>query len=133
MKSIKSKLLVFSNIQHHIVYALALFINLPNAVYAERFDPPSLKQPLQQFEARLDGDIFNVDFLLAHILNNSRKTTREVGEIIDGASDILLNTEIFTNENVGSTAGSVVIPPGTTADTIIILNQNEGDSIAIQR
>ncbi|MGK0273465.1 MAG: hypothetical protein ACI88H_004146, partial [Cocleimonas sp.] len=24
-------------------------------------------------------------------------------------------------------------PPGTTADTIIIINQNEGDSIAIQR
>lgn len=103
--------------------------------FASRFNPPSLKLPLQEFDSRIEGNIFNVDFLLAHIINNGRKTVRETGEIVDSVENLLQNTAIFTNSNdTGSAAaGSVIIPPGTSADTIIILNQNEGDSIAIQR
>ena len=134
MKSLKRKLLGLSKIRHIIVYMLAFFVSSsPITASANRFDPPSLKLPLYNFDQRVDSDQFNVDFLLAHIINNSRKTVREVGELVDISESILLNTAVFTNETAGTTAGSVVIPPGTTADTIIILNQNEGDSIAIQR
>jgi hypothetical protein len=108
---------------------------LSNAALAGRFDPPSLKQPLNDFDSRIDSSLFNVDFLLAHIVNNSRKTIREVGEITDTVEGLLQDTTVFTNNSGtdSASAGSVIIPPGTTADTIIILNQNEGDSIAIQR
>lgn len=134
MKSFKRKLLELSKIQYLIVYMLAFAVtSYPISATANRFDPPSLKQPLYSFDQRIDSDQFNVDFLLAHIINNSRKTVREVGELVDISESILLNTAVFTNETIGTTAGSVVIPPGTTADTIIILNQNEGDSIAINR
>lgn len=131
-----SRLLRLSKIHKSIVCALVLMLGLSaNMSLANRFDPPSLKLHLQDFDSRIDGGIFNVDFLLAHIINNGRKTVREVGEITDTAEALLQNTAIFTNNSgTGSAAaGSVIIPPGTTADTIIILNQNEGDSIAIQR
>jgi hypothetical protein len=117
---------------HTLIFSILL---LPSSANADRFDPPSLKLPLLEFDQRASGNIFNTDFLLAHIINNTRKTIREVGEITDAADDILQNTAVFTN-NSGvdvAAAGSVIIPPGTTADTIIIINQNEGDSIAIQR
>lgn len=106
-----------------------------NNAIANRFDAPSLKFELENFDSRLDSSIFNVDFLLAHVLNNSRKTVREVGEITNVVENLLQDTSIFTNSssNSGAAAGSVVIPPGTSADTIIIINQPEGDSIAIQR
>lgn len=114
-----------------------LIILLPISVNADRFDPPSLKLELAEFDQRANGNIFNVDFLLAHIINNTRKTIREVGEITGTVDDILQNTAVFTNASSGAdsgtSAGSVIIPPGTTADTIIIINQNEGDSIAIDR
>jgi len=119
-----------------IFFTLALIIGATsNIASANRFDPPSLKLELENFDSRIDGGIFNVDFLLAHIINNGRKTVREVGEFTDGAQAELQNTAVFTNNTGvnGPSAGSVIIPPGTSADTIIILNQNEGDSIAIQR
>ncbi len=132
-----SKRLKLSKVRSPIVYTLVFILGVSsNVTLAGRFDPPSLKLPLQQFDSRIDAGIFNVEFLLAHILNNSRKTVREVGEITDTVEDLLQNTTVFTNDNTGNngaSAGSVIIPPGTTADTIIILNQNEGDSIAIQR
>lgn len=112
---------------------------LPSFALAERFDPPSLTLPLQNFDSRLTGSQINVDFIFAHVLNNGRKTVREVGEITK-QFEMLNNTSVFTNftsnnaiSTDGAAAGSVIIPPGTEADTIIVLNQNEGDSIAIQR
>ena len=123
-------------------HTLSLLILItPVAVSADRFDPPSLSIPLQDFETRLDGNIFNVDFLLAHVIGNAKKTVRETGEIIDAAGAILGDTAVFTNIAVGQTgtgttganAGSVVIPAGTTADTIIVINEIDGDNIAIQR
>jgi len=127
-----------SKVKLPVVYTIVLLIGVSSATtHGMRFDPPSLKLQLQDFDSRIEGNIFNVDFLLAHVLNNSRKTIREVGEITGTVENLLQNTTIFTNDTVnggtGASAGSVVIPPGTTADTIIILNQNEGDSIAIQR
>ncbi len=120
-------------IKTSIVCVFLLFFS--SVSFANRFNPPSLDFPLQEFDSRIDGNIFNVDFLIAHIVNNGRKTVRETGEIINSLEDLLQDTAIFTNSNDTGTpaAGSVIIPPGTSADTIIILNQNEGDSIAIQR
>lgn len=121
-----------------IVYALTFIIGVScSSAFAGRFDPPSLQLQLNSFDDRLEGNIFNVDFLLAHIINSTRKTVRESNEIVDRAEQVSEDTTaIFTNStqnNVGATAGSVIIPPGTKADTIIIINQIEGDSIAIQR
>ena len=120
----------------HALSLLVLFI--PVTASADRFDPPSINAPLLDFKSRLEGNIFNVDFLLAHVINNAKKTVRETGEIVDSAQSILNDTAIFTNTistptSGGTNAGSIVIPPGTTADTIIIINQIDGDSIAIQR
>ncbi|WP_299873904.1 hypothetical protein [uncultured Cocleimonas sp.] len=137
MKSIMlSKIFKISKISIFTVYTLFFVIsNSFNIAYANRFDAPSLKLPLNEFDSRIDSSIFNVDFLLAHIINNGRKTVREVGEITDTVEGLLQDTTVFTNNSgvEGASAGSVIIPPGTTANTIIILNQNEGDSIAIQR
>lgn len=116
-----------------------IILIIPVAVSADRFDPPTLNIPLQDFETRLEGNLFNVDFLLAHVIGNAKKTVRETGEIIDAAQGIIGDTAVFTNINVGQTettganAGSVVIPAGTTADTIIVINEIDGDNIAIQR
>lgn len=124
------------------IRALSLLILIiPVTASADRFDPPSLNVPLLDFETRLDGNIFNVDFLLAHVIGNAKKTVRETGEIIDAAQAVVGNTAVFTNIGVGQTgtgttganAGSVIIPPGTTADTIIVINEIDGDNVAIQR
>ncbi|MEB8432327.1 hypothetical protein OO007_08810 [Cocleimonas sp. KMM 6892] len=126
----------FSKIKISIVSTIVFTIGIfSTPALAGRFDPPSLKLPLENFDSRIDSSLFNVDFLLAHIVNNSRKTVREVGEITDTVEGLLQDTAIFTGSTGtdSASAGSVIIPPGTTADTIIILNQNEGDSIAIQR
>lgn len=131
-----STLLESSKVKASVVCTIALLFSIfSNVSLADRFDAPSLKLQLKDFDSRLEGNIFNVDFLLAHIINNSRKTIREVGEITGTVEELLQNTAIFTNDSTtnGASAGSVIIPPGTSADTIIILNQNEGDSIAIQR
>jgi len=59
-----------------LILILGTSVNISSA---NRFDPPSLKIQLNQFDSRIEGNIFNVDFLLAHIINNGRKTEREVG------------------------------------------------------
>lgn len=133
MKNLK-RLLKLRNPLRPGMHAL-IFLLLPVSVSADRFDPPSLKLAIAEFDNRANGNIFNVDFLLAHVINNSRKTIREVGEITGAVDNILQNTAVFTNstEMDGTSAGSVIVPTGTTANTIIIINQNEGDSIAIHR
>lgn len=126
---------------HPISYALVLMLSLSSShALADRFKAPSLKQQLNTFDKRMDSSIFNVDYLLAHVTNNTKKTVRKVGEVASRGEGILQNAAVFTNRVTNSTngvggtnAGSVVIPPGTNANTIIIINQNQGDSIAIQR
>jgi len=91
-------------------------------------------QSLDQFRLVLDSHYF----LVSHVVNNSRKIVRETEEIGDTAINTvnsIQNTSIIRNNSNSDSvsAGSVLIPVGTRANTIIIINQNEGDSIAIQR
>jgi len=139
MKELRKKLFQLksmSSARKFIALVLVLLINIySNPALASRFDPPSIKTHIENFDMRIHSDIFNVDFLVAHVINNGRKVVREVEEQTDETVETLQNTSIFTNntESGDTAAGSVVIPPGTTAGTIIVINVNEGDSIAISR
>lgn len=99
----------------------------------DRFAAPNLNSAANTFESRFTASSFNVDFLLAHVLNNSRQIERfgkNVGE------DLKENTSFITNQVNsidGAISNSVIIAPGNDADTIIVINMNEGDSFAIQR
>lgn len=117
-----------------VLYALApaLLFSFVNPIYAaDRFAPPPLGAPLSNFDKRFNSSQLNVSFIVARVLNESR--------IIHRASDdIKRTTALFRNKaqaenNTGSVSNSVIIPPGTKADTIIIINQNDGDSYAIHR
>ena len=134
-----AKLLKYSVAKVSIVCASLCVLGLfSHTALANRFDPPSLKLPLESFDSRIESNIFNVDFLVSHVVNNSRKIVRETEEIGDTAINTvnsIQNTSIIRNNSNSDSvsAGSVLIPVGTRANTIIIINQNEGDSIAIQR
>lgn len=135
-----AKLFNSKSVVTSFIHTLILSISImPVVVSADRFDPPSLKQLAKGFDSRLTNNIFNVDFLLAHVINNARQIEREGLALAQNAeSSFLIDTAVFTNTtnptSAGTvSAGSVVIPPGTTANTIIVINQNEGDSFAIQR
>lgn len=96
---------------------------------ADRFTPINLNTSLHEFNNRFSTDIFNTDFLVSHILNNARQLEQLRDDLRDDAS-------YFTdqiNSASGAISNSVIIPPGTDAETIIIINQTEGDSFAIQR
>ncbi len=134
----------FLSVKSPFIHAI-LFITviIPTNVNANRFEAPQINNAVADFDRRIQSDVFNVDFLLAHIRNTARKTVRETGELVRNANDIFRDTAIYTNNventdttstgNGGASAGSVIIPVGTTADTIIIINEVQGDSIAIQR
>ncbi len=127
-KTINIKKLIFSSI-------CVLFL-MPT--FAEnRFDPPSVNASLEDFNKRLDSGSLNVDFIVAHSFNIARKIERDVGEFVERTNTALFNNvnqlrqdNILTNSALSN---SVVIPPGTKADTIIVINISDGDSFAIQR
>lgn len=120
---------VFSSVLPHILF-ISFMSSISLTIQAEdRFTPPNLSAQANSFNNRFTANAFNVDFLLAHVLNNSRQIER-------AGSDLQKNTT-FINDTIntidGAISNSVIVPPGTDADTIIILNQNDGDSFAIQR
>jgi len=96
---------------------------------ADRFAAPSLNNAANDFNNRFTATSFNTDFLLSHVLNNARQVERL-------GSEIKKNTKFVTEQTNtldGAISNSVIVPAGTEADTIIIINMNEGDSFAIQR
>lgn len=98
-------------------------------IASDRFAAPILNASANEFNNRFTANSFNTDFLLSHVLNNARQVER-LGE------DINKNTKFITeqtNSLDGAISNSVIVPAGTNADTIIIVNINEGDSFAIQR
>lgn len=100
-----------------------------SAQASDRFAAPTLTAAANSFNNRFTASSFNTDFLLSHVLNNARQVER-LGE------DIKKNTKFITeqtNSIDGAISNSVIVPAGTDADTIIIVNINEGDSFAIQR
>lgn len=115
-----------------------------NQAYADRFSAPDLNAPLGDFEQRLNSSELNVDFIVALTFNKARKIERDVEEFSKRT-----RTEVFSNLNKSlnnatnniqngfssnsAISNSVVVPPGTKADTIIIINITDGDSFAIHR
>lgn len=111
-----------------------------NQAFADRFSAPDLNAPIGDFEQRLNSGDLNVDFIVALTFNKARKIEREVEEFAERTT-----TEIFSNLNNANNnmqdgflsnsaiSNSVVLPVGTKADTIIIININDGDSFAIHR
>ncbi|MCF6189278.1 MAG: hypothetical protein L3J51_02230 [Cocleimonas sp.] len=112
-----------------VLSIVCAFVLITTPVYAEkdRFKAPEFNTGLDNFNKRFSSNNVNIDFIVAQVLNNARQ--------IDRAADgFRRNASLFRNESNGDTnAGSVVVPPGTRASTIIIINQNDGDSIAIHR
>jgi hypothetical protein len=111
------------------VVCMLLLIGIVGSANAEknRFSPPSFNSGLDNFNKRFSSNSVNIEFIVAQVLNNARQIDR-AGE------DFKNNASLYRNHSTGgANAGSVIIPPGTTADTIIIINQNDGDSYAIQR
>lgn len=77
------------------------------------------------------ADNFNADFIVAHVLNNARQAERTT---TDTTTKLVVNQTKEDSFNTdGALSNSVVIPSGIKVETIIIINQNEGDSFAIQR
>ncbi len=96
-------------------------------VAVERFAPPAFNAPLNNFDKRFSSNQLNTSFILARVLNEARIIKRE-------GDNFRTTAEIFrSNNNSSAVSNSVIIPPGTKADTIIVINQNDGDSYAIQR
>lgn len=130
---------VFEKICYAAAYTLISSIFFSHAVAVE-FSPPSLNSVANSFNNRVDPNNFNVDFIVAHVLNNARQTVRRVGEKVvrNNENNTLLTSNRTTQDNSsvtssGAISNSVVVPIGVDIKTIIIINQNEGDSYAIQR
>ena len=97
----------------------------------DRFAPPTLDSSLDNFDERFTSNSTNIDFIVAQVLNNARQIERAGDTLRQNA--LLFRNEDDSSGGYGATSGSVIIPPGTSANTIIIINQNDGDSYAIQR
>ena len=110
------------------IYALLLMSLASPVVASDRFSPPALSSSVESFNKRSSSNGLNVSFILARVLNESRLIHR-------AADDIRSTTSIFSNQdsNGATLSNSVYIPPGTRANTIIVINQNDGDSYAIHR
>ena len=98
---------------------------------AERFSPIAINAELDNFEKRLSSNQLNVSFILARVLNEARIIKRE-GENFRSTAEIFRNNNSNNNDS-SAVSNSAIIPPGTRADTIIVINQNDGDSYAIHR
>lgn len=121
-----------------------LFITISSQVFAGgRFEAPVLNAPLEEFDKRVGSGDLNVDFIVALTFNKARKIERETRQFLDENTALYRdlvreltsqnsNSNFFSDSN-SAISNSVVLPPGTRADEIIIINQNEGDSFAIQR
>lgn len=99
----------------------------------DRFAAPNLNAAANTFDIRFTTNSFNVEFLVSHVLNNARQYERfgkEVGNNVNENTSYITDT---LNSIEGAVSNSVIVPPGTGADTIIVINMNEGDSFAIQR
>lgn len=112
---------VFNSFVCTLVFILAIS---PAGAAESRFSPPIVNGALDNFNSRFTSSNVNIDFIVAQVLNNARQIER-------AGDDFKNNASLYTGG--GANAGSVIIPPGTSADTIIIINQNDGDSYAIQR
>jgi len=95
---------------------------------ADRFAPPTLSASIDDFNKRSTSSSLNISYIVARVLNEARLIRQAGDDFRDTAS-------IFNNQtgNSDAVSNSVVIPPGTRADTIIVINQNDGDSYAIHR
>ncbi len=111
-----------------IVCAFTLIATTNVAQSVDRFAPVALSTGIDEFYKRLKSSNTNTDFIIAQVLNNARQIER-AGESFQN------NASLYRNDGTDNSAisNSVIIPPGTRADTIIIINQNDGDSYAIQR
>jgi len=110
---------------------VCMFIFLTNSIATaqpDRFAPVALSTGIDEFYKRIKQGGVNTDFIIAQVLNNARQIER-AGESFKNNASLYRNNGIDT----GAISNSVIIPPGTKADTIIIINQNDGDSYAIQR
>ena len=118
----------FQRLSRVMAYTFISLIAVSHVSAAEnRFTAPELNAPLDDFTKRVESSIFNSDFLVAHLLNNARQIQRD-------GKDLANNLAVFADQiNSGAISNSVIVPPGTKADTIIVINQNDGDSFAIQR
>lgn len=120
---------IYCNLSLRILFIFLLNAMSFSASAEDRFAAPNLNTASNSFNNRFTASSFNVDFLISHVLNNSRQIERSGEELRKNTSFI---TE-QTNTLDGAISNSVIVPAGTDADTIIILNINEGDSFAIQR
>lgn len=120
---------LFTYLQPRILFMLIISSASVTGKTADRFAAPVLNTSANEFNNRFTASSFNTDFLLSHVLNNARQIERL-------GSDIKKNTEFITEQTNtldGAISNSVIVPAGTNANTIIIVNINEGDSFAIQR
>lgn len=115
-----------------LIVCMLFFVVISNHAFAaDRFSPPSLSTPVNGFNRRFTADNFNADFIVAHVLNNARQAERTT---TDTTTKLVVNQTKEDSFNTdGALSNSVVIPSGIKVETIIIINQNEGDSFAIQR
>lgn len=104
-----------------------LFINI-QATYAgkERFAAPKVNSQAAAFNERFSEDIFNVDFIVSLVTNaaNAANESEEINE-----DDV--NSTVIDQSN--TSAGSVIVPIGTDVDELIIINENDGDNIVVNR
>lgn len=90
------------------------------ATAKERYSPNNISVAADRFLARVEQPIINVEFIVVHTVNGAFHALRQGREVGEDAVE-------------GGNAGSVVIGPGTDFGDLIIINENEGDSIVINK
>lgn len=88
----------------------------------DRYEPKNVSSAADGFLARAEQPVINVEFIVAHTVNTVYHAIREGRDPLEDG--IVID---------GSNSGSVVIGPGTDAGNLVIINENHGDSIVINR
>lgn len=113
------------------IYALLFMFLTSPAIAVDRFAPPALNSSVEDFKKRSSSNGLNVSFILARVLNESRLIHQAAEDVKNNTSSVFRNNS--NSNNSKALSNSVYIPPGTKANTIIVINQNDGDSYAINR
>ena len=109
-----------------VLITFTVVVYLPNYAFAQaRFQATSVNAGAATFLQRFDEQIFNVDFIVSSTINAAGVAERESRELDE---DEINSTVIESNA-----AGSVIVPIGADVDELIIINDNDGDNIAISR
>jgi len=126
--NVKKQSLEMKKVLGSLVCGLFFVCSTNSAFAADRFSPPVLNASVDSFNKRSTSRSFNVSFIVARVLNESRLIHR-------AGDEIRSSTAVFRGQDdgAGAISNSVLIPPGTKANTIIVINQSDGDSYAIHR